>query len=372
VAEEQSLGVFAGRWGVAMTAPGHVRSQDAILVPMKLIPRYIGPLISLVPVLSAASAWAAEPAIAPATGPDVSATASVANRVENLATLQLSTSAGSAPSQSPKASADTPLLLTLGAATLSRTPPTDAGSSATPVGVSETGAAPAEDTSGTDPTKFLRTLGVRNEYQRLTNDKSFNLTTFTYIEPFADGRMNLRLKAPLAYTDAAGDDEFGLADLSLRYNWLAHVDAKQGVLLGADLTADSASEDVLGRGKWTIGPSVTYAMFLSPTMIFAPAYQHNISFAGDANRKDVNESVIDLYMVFTAEDKRSWFIVDPALVIDWEAEQNTPFTIEAEYGRNIGTLFGGALNVYVRPGVGIGQDRPYDWNIEAGFTVVDF
>jgi hypothetical protein len=82
--------------------------------------------------------------------------------------------------------------------------------------------------------------------------------------------------------------------------------------------------------------------------------------------------VIDLYMVFTAEDKKSWFIVDPALVIDWETDENTPFTIEAEYGRNIGTLFGGALNFYVRPGIGIGQDRPYDWNIEVGFTVVGF
>lgn len=132
--------------------------------------------------------------------------------------------------------------------------------------------AATEDKSGTDPTKFLRTLGLRNEYQRLTNDKSFNLTTLTYIQPFADGRMNVRLKAPLAYTDATGDDEFGLSDISLRYNWLAHVDASQGILLSADLTADTASEDALGRGKWYIAPGLTYAMFLSPTMIFAPAY----------------------------------------------------------------------------------------------------
>lgn len=184
--------------------------------------------------------------------------------------------------------------------------------------------------------------------------------------------MHLRLKAPLAYTDAAGDDEFGLGDMLLRYNWLAHVDSKQGVLLAAELTADSATEDALGRGKWIIGPSLTYAMFLSRSVIFAPAYQHNISFAGEESRKDVNESVIDLYMVFTAGDKKSWLIVDPTLVIDWETEQNTPFSIEAEYGRNVGTLWGGALNVFMRPGMGIGQDRPYDWNIEVGFTVVGF
>lgn len=232
--------------------------------------------------------------------------------------------------------------------------------------------AATEDKSGTDPTKFLRTLGLRNEYQRLTNDKSFNLTTLTYIQPFADGRMNVRLKAPLAYTDATGDDEFGLSDISLRYNWLAHVDASQGILLSADLTADTASEDALGRGKWYIAPGLTYAMFLSPTMIFAPAYQHNISFAGDDNRNDINESVIDFYFVFTAADKKSWFTIDPTLVIDWENDENTPLTLELEYGRNIGTLWGGALNAYIRPGIGIGQDRPYDWNVEVGVTVVGF
>jgi hypothetical protein len=241
-----------------------------------------------------------------------------------------------------------------------------------PAATTDAPAASEADKSGTDPTKFLRTLVLRNEYQRLTNDASFNIASLTYVEPFADGRMNLRTRVPLIATDALGDGDVGLGDLSFRYNWLAYLDAKQGLLLSTELNADTATKDVLGRGKWIIGPTATYAMFLSPTMIFAPAYQHNISFAGDGDRNDVNESVIDLYLVFTAEDKKSWFIVDPTMVIDWENEENTPATLEAEYGFNIGTLWGGALNFYIRPGIGIGQDRPYDWNIEAGFTVVGF
>jgi hypothetical protein len=148
------------------------------------------------------------------------------------------------------------------------------------------------------------------------------------------------------------------------------VDAKKCVLLSAELMGDTATEDVLERGKWIIGPSVTYAMFLLPSVIFAPAYQHNISVAGESSRSDVNESVIEQYTVFTAEDKKSWFIVDPTLVIDWEHNENTPVTLEVEYGRNIGTLWAGALNAYIRPGVGICWGRPYDWNIEVGFTVV--
>jgi hypothetical protein len=327
------------------------------------------PSLRLITMLGAATTPDGGSALAGA-ALDVSATAPAASAAVDTARASLCLN--DAVHAQPTAAAARPIALTLSSAALSFALQPAVDDPTSPSDKADATPAVELDKSGTDPTKFLRTLGLRNEYQRLPNDKSFNLTTFTYIEPFANGRMNLRLKAPLAYTDAAGDDKFGLSDISLRYNWLAHVDASKGILLSADLTADSATEDVLGRGKWYIGPAVTYAMFLSPTMIFAPAYQHNISFAGDGDRRDVNESVIDLYMVFTAEDKKSWFIVDPTLVIDWENDENTPFTLEAEYGRNIGTLFGGALNFYVRPGIGIGQDRPYDWNIEVGFTVVGF
>jgi hypothetical protein len=82
--------------------------------------------------------------------------------------------------------------------------------------------------------------------------------------------------------------------------------------------------------------------------------------------------VLDFYFVLTADDKKSWLTIDPTLGIDWENEENTPFTIEVQYGFALGTLFGGTLNGYIQPGVGIGQDRPYDWNIEVGVTVVGF
>jgi hypothetical protein len=262
--------------------------------------------------------------------------------------------------------------LTLSLATLSFTPQPATDEPAQP-GISLDDAPAAEaDKSGTDPTKFYRTLKLSNEFQRLPSENNFNITSLFYTQPFADGRMNLRLKAPVVATDALGTGDFGLGDITLKYNWLADVNAERGLLFSAELTADSATDDVLGRGKWIIAPAFTYAMFLSPTVIFAPTYQHSLSFAGDDDRRDVNESVIDLYLVITAKDKKSWWIVDPTIAIDWENDENVPVTLEVEYGRNIGTLFGGALNFYVRPGVGIGQDRPYDWNVEVGFTVVGF
>ncbi len=46
---------------------------------------------------------------------------------------------------------------------------------------------------------------------------------------------------------------------------------------------------------------------------------------------------------------------------------------EVAYGFNINKLKNGAaVNGYIRPGVGIGDDKPYDFNIEVGISVVGF
>jgi hypothetical protein len=232
----------------------------------------------------------------------------------------------------------------------------------------------SEDKSGTDPTKFLRSARVTNEYAATTNDDYVNTLAFSYVQPFASQTMNLRLKVPVLATDIDGGDgaQWGIGDVSLRYNWLADITKSYGLLVGAELVADSASEDVMGRGKWIVSPLVTYAMFLNKNMIFAPTYQHNFSFAGDEDRKDVNETVLDFYFVYTADDKMSWITIDPALVIDWEGDEDTPFSVEVQFGRRLGTLWGGAFNGYIQPGVGIGNDRVYDWNIEIGVNVTGF
>ncbi|MBI5363683.1 MAG: hypothetical protein HZA53_10930 [Planctomycetes bacterium] len=227
------------------------------------------------------------------------------------------------------------------------------------------------DKSGTNPAVFLRTLAVGNEYDALRGSSYADLTTIKYIHPFADNRMNLRTKLPFAVSDAAGGTDSGLGDISVRWNWIADVTLTDAWLVGFDLMLDTASEDVLGRGKNIGAPVVTRAWFLNATTIFAPTLQENVGFGGDSARADVNETLIDLYFVKTAADKKSWLTVDPTVVLDWENDA-VPVTLEVEYGWNLGGAFGGALNAFVRPGIGIGSDRPFDWNLEAGVNVIGF
>ena len=69
-------------------------------------------------------------------------------------------------------------------------------------------------------------------------------------------------------------------------------------------------------------------------------------------------------MVYRAT-KTSWVTLDPKFVQDYESDAFFNQT-EVEYGR---LTFGG-VSTYVRPGLGIGEDKPLDWNLEVGVKVV--
>jgi hypothetical protein len=234
----------------------------------------------------------------------------------------------------------------------------------------EGGSVDKSDKSGTNPLNLQNTFVLFNEFQDLESGDFRNLTNLRYIQAFAGGTMNFRTTVPFVATDVgAPGDAVGLGDLNFRYNWIPHLTHQTGVLVGAELNADSASDDRLGRGKWSLAPVVTTAFFFPSGLIFAPSYQQNVSFAGDDGRSDINEGYIDLYVVKTAKDKRSWFLLDPTIVLDYEDDLDGT-TVELEIGRVIGPVLHAAGSFYVRPGIGIGNHRAYDWNIEVGFKVV--
>ena len=237
------------------------------------------------------------------------------------------------------------------------------------------GALEAEkDTSGTNPAVLTRTLQISNEYRFLPDDSYFNQTLIRYTEPFLDGKASVRLTVPLDATDftLTGEDEFGLGDIAAKFSWIPHVSRRQAFVLSTEVFAPTASEDVLGTGKWVVAPGLTWAYFASPEIIIAPAYIHNLSFAGDDDRADVNRGDFDLYLVYRPHGERWWITSDTTVSHDFENDV-TPVSQEIAFGRNLAKLdSGAAVNGYIRPGVGIGNDRPYDFNIEVGISLVGF
>ena len=99
--------------------------------------------------------------------------------------------------------------------------------------------------------------------------------------------------------------------------------------------------------------------------LFAPAYQYAFDIAGDDLIPEVSRSLIDLFALWTAEDKSWWALVDPQIVIDHEND--------VEFGQielEVGQMMLGGLSSYIRPGFGVGADRPLDWTLEFGFKVI--
>jgi hypothetical protein len=228
----------------------------------------------------------------------------------------------------------------------------------------------AKDTSGTNPTLLLRSLNLSNEYSKLQSGSYLNNLSLKYTEPFMDGKMSLKLNVPALQTDA-GPGGSGLGDMSLKWTWVASVAKTEGWVVNSELYAPTG-EDFFTGEQWVVAPGITYVRFLSPEVIVAPAYVHSLGFAGNERAVDVNAGTIDLYVVYRPQGQSWWLTADLTMSLNYENTAQTPMNFELQYGRKLGKVGGATVNGFLRPGIGIGDDRPYDWNLQIGLSLIGF
>ena len=161
----------------------------------------------------------------------------------------------------------------------------------------------------------------------------------------------------------------GIGDFDARVLYMAHTSKKLIVATGLEAFFDTASNDALGSGKTSLGPQVftVFPGILGGRSLFAPGYQYVFDVAGSSSRPDISRSQIDLYFVWLLANGKNWLIVDPQIILDHENSKELG-TIEAEWGFMIAPSAG--VSTYLRPGIGIGADKPYSWNIEVGLKFV--
>jgi hypothetical protein len=161
----------------------------------------------------------------------------------------------------------------------------------------------------------------------------------------------------------------GIGDFDARLLAIAYTSKKLIVAAGLEAFFDTASNDALGSGKTALGPQVFFVFpgILGGHSMFAPGYQYVFDIAGDDDRPDIGRSQIDLYLVWVLAGGKNWLIVDPQIILDHEADTE-PMTVEAEWGFMIAPSAG--ASGYLRPGYGIGSDKPYSWNLEVGLKFV--
>jgi hypothetical protein len=233
-----------------------------------------------------------------------------------------------------------------------------------------------KENDGLDPTRPARFAKLTFEHVDLNlpagvpvagdNADSF---IFEFQQPF--GHNSLKLKAPVTAIDVRGDSSYGLGDVSAKLTHVFGVTRAHGMVVNFELVADTAGRDELGGGKWVAKPGFIYAFFLEGGHIFAPAVVQSLSFAGRGNRNDINQTVVDFYLVPKFKDSPIYVTLDPAVTLDWENDTQfltTAFTL----GYKLGPMLGGNGQAFVKPSVGLGADRASDWGIQIGFQLLNF
>lgn len=237
--------------------------------------------------------------------------------------------------------------------------------------VSKSFAQEAKDNSGTNPVNFTYDFRMWMEVENLEGDNSFTKTAFEYRAPLSK-KVAARFrgyKIDLSMGSGANaSTTSGFGDMDARVLWVPKTSKKGALAFGLEATFNTASQPILGTGKTTLGPQA-FLVFFQPFGIkgalLAPAYQYVFDIAGDDDRTDISRSGIDLFFVWLAADKKHWAVINPTVIIDHENEKE--FAIFEVEG---GQMMFGPTSSYIRPGFGIGSDRPYNWNIEFGFKVI--
>lgn len=108
--------------------------------------------------------------------------------------------------------------------------------------------------------------------------------------------------------------------------------------LGFDLGLPTASDDILGTGKWTAGPSAIGA-YMGPKWKIGGLLQQYWDYAGDDDRDDVNLTNFQYFVYYSLSDTTS-IGAGPNIIANWEQDKDDRWTVPIGLGINRTFQFG--------------------------------
>ena len=105
--------------------------------------------------------------------------------------------------------------------------------------------------------------------------------------------------------------------------------------LGGSITAPTATDDRLGSGKWSAGP--TAIGLVQPNWgTYGMLARHLWSFAGEDDRRDVNQSLLEPFVNYNLN--KGWYLIsDSVITVDWEITSGEKVTLPL--GGGVGKIF---------------------------------
>ena len=220
---------------------------------------------------------------------------------------------------------------------------------------------------GTDPTAIIGYYQVMYAHSTGTNNQRLDTVTSTIRLPVTP---NLGLQVNVPYTWAAlgqtgGFTPNGTGDMTIRVGGRIYASDKIALFIGADGSFPTASEPLLGTGKYTIGPGGAVAIPLPKirSLFFVVIEDFN-SIGGDPSRTNIHYTQFKP-SINTIWGERWWTEVLLFGYADWAHQRKTTMNLQGEVGHRLSKHWA----LFVQGGGGIlGRDAflGLDWFAQAG------
>jgi len=165
----------------------------------------------------------------------------------------------------------------------------------------------------------------------------------------------------------SNDRKTGIGDINYSL-FLSPTESKPIWGIGPSISVPTASEDQLGSGKWSAGPTGV-VLVQQKWGTFGALARQIWSFAGDSDRADVNQFLIEPFAMYNLAN--GWYLVsDMIMTANWDAPSGKKWTVPV--GGGFGKLFTlgkQPINANLQAYYNVEKpDAAPDWNMALTFT----
>lgn len=160
---------------------------------------------------------------------------------------------------------------------------------------------------------------------------------------------------------------FGLGDINPQFYFVPISKGRITWGVGPTFVLPTATDDVLGQGKWSAGPAAVVVV-TTERMVFGAVGNNIWSFASASDRESVNQLLVQPFVNYNLDN--GWYLVSaPIITSNWKAKGSEQWTVPI--GGGFGRVFAigdqkvnASLQAYwnaVKP------DAAGDWTLRAQF-----
>ena len=188
-----------------------------------------------------------------------------------------------------------------------------------------------------------------------------------------DWNLITRVIMPVVYQDdlfGASGSQFGLGDFTPTFFFSPKKPTAGGLIWGAGpvFLLPTATDDLLGSGKWGIGPSVVMLKQSGSGWTYGILANHIWSVAGDGDRDDVSNTFLQPFLAKSLPGGRT-FGINLVSSYNWEpVDATVPLNIYyskvTKWGSQLVSLAGGVRVYLAKP------DGGPDWGLRFTLTLL--